>query len=319
MDISQAHSHSHDAHGHASMLGSKLKFALIVTSVIFVGELAGGYFSNSLALMSDAGHMFTDVLALLLSWVGVRQAARLPTNRMTYGFHRIGVLIALANSLTLVGIAVVILYEAFRRLSSPVEVESVLMLVVALVGFGANALILVLLRGERKGNINVRSAFLHVAGDALASLTVIAGGIAMYFTNAFWLDPVLSVGIAIIIAIGSWQIIQEGISVFLEATPPHVNLEDMIHNLKKVDGVLDVHDLHVWSIAPHLHALSCHVLIDDQHISEGSGILQRLNSTLGDTYGITHTTVQFECVSCDPDSFFCTFAASPSVAHAHKH
>lgn len=319
MDISQAHSHSHDAHGHASMLGSKLKFALIVTSVIFVGELAGGYFSNSLALMSDAGHMFTDVLALLLSWVGVRQAARLPTNRMTYGFHRIGVLIALANSLTLVGIAVVILYEAFRRLSSPVEVESVLMLVVALVGFGANALILVLLRGERKGNINVRSAFLHVAGDALASLTVIAGGIAMYFTNAFWLDPVLSVGIAIIIAIGSWQIIQEGISVFLEATPPHVNLEDMILNLKKVDGVLDVHDLHVWSIAPHLHALSCHVLIDDQHISEGSGILQRLNSTLGDTYGITHTTVQFECVSCDPDSFFCTFAASPSVAHAHKH
>ncbi|MBI2865623.1 MAG: cation transporter [Chloroflexi bacterium] len=313
------HAHAQQAHSHATLVGSKLKVALIVTAVVFVGELVGGRMADSLALMSDAGHMFTDVLALLLSWFGVRQAARLPTQRMTYGYHRIGVLVALANSLTLVGIAMIIFYEAFQRLLSPPEVNSDLMLVVAVIGFAANAFILFLLRDDQKGNINVRSAFLHVAGDALASVAVIAGGIAIFFTDWYWLDPVLSVGIALIIAIGSWEIIKEGLSIFLEATPAHVDLDEMMTELNKVEGVMGVHDLHVWSIAPHLHALSCHILIDDQHISECSMILERLNHSLSEEYGIDHTTVQFECINCDPSSLYCTFATSPSVAHPHKH
>lgn len=308
-----------EAHHHVAMVGSKLRFALILTSIVFLGELVGGYYANSLALMSDAGHMFTDVFALLLSWFGVQQAGRLPTHRMTFGFHRIGVLVALINSLTLVGISIVIFYEAFRRLRSPEPVESSIMFVIALIGFAANAIILFTLREEQSGNINVRSAFLHVAGDALASIAVIGGGIAIYFTGWFWLDPVLSIAIALIIAMGSWEIIKEGLAVFLEATPAHVDLEEMHAEMKQVAGVLDVHDLHVWSLAPHLHALSCHVLVDDQHVSEGVTILQRLNAQLSDLYGITHTTIQFECVNCDPSCVYCALMPNPAAAHPHEH
>jgi cobalt-zinc-cadmium efflux system protein len=274
--------------------------------VILVAELAGGIMANSLALLADAGHVFADVIALSLSWYGLRQAERPASNRMTFGYHRVGVIIAIVNALSIFAIALFIFYEAIRRLQQPPEyVDSPTMLIVATIGLSVNLLVAFWLRKEQRANLNIRSAFWHSLGDALASIGVILGGIIILATGLFVVDPIISVAIGLIIVLAAWSIFRDGLRVLLEATPPQIDLSQMISDLKNVPGVKDVHDIHVWSITPQLHAMSCHVLIDDRLTSEAAGIRQKIEEILLRQYQIEHTTLQMECEVCDEGDFLC--------------
>jgi cobalt-zinc-cadmium efflux system protein len=300
------------AHHHGTRdVGSKLKIGIILTGCILLFELIGGFLSNSLALLSDAGHVFTDVLALSLSWYGVRQAERPSSGRMTFGYHRIGVVIAIVNAVTIFAIAGVILYEAYRRLQEPPEINSPVMLSVALVGLGINAFVAYWLHREQRENLNIRSAYWHALGDALASLGVIVGAIIILVTGWYLADPIISVLIGCIITLAAWRILREGLRVLLEAAPPHVNTTEMIEALNELPGVRDVHDIHVWSISPELHAMSCHVLIDDLPTSEAAGIRDRIEEVLRQKFDIDHVTLQMECEQCDANDIYCNLRFAP--------
>ena len=291
-------------------LASSLRLALILTALILVAELLGGYFANSLALLSDAGHVFTDALALVLSWFGVSQAARPATARMTYGYHRTGILIAAINALTLIAISAAIFYEAYRRLQHPEPVAGLLMFGVALVGLVVNLAVVLMLRRHQGTSLNVRSAFLHAASDALGSVGVIVGGIVIYFTGLFWVDPAISILIGIIILFYCWRIIREAVAIFMEAAPAHLNVEDMAKALGQLPGVRGVHDLHVWSIASGIHSLSCHLVVEDLPVSQGSALQEQVKEMLARRFGIGHTTIQLECQPCcDPAALYCSLNA----------
>ena len=292
-------------HGVLSV-ANKLKFGIMLTGIVLVAEVVGGLLSNSLALLSDAGHVFADLIALSLSWYGVKQAQRPASGRMTFGYHRVGILIAIVNAISIFAIAVVIFYEAYRRLQLTPEVNSLLMLSVAIVGLGANAFVVFWLRREQESNLNVRSAFWHALGDALASIGVIIGGIVILFTGWFWVDPIVSVFIGLIIGLAGWRILKEGLRVLLEATPLHVDIAEMVKVLEQVPGVKNVHDLHVWSITPELHAMSCHVLIDDLSTTQAASIREKIEDVLWQRFRIKHTTLQMECQQCSPNDVFCT-------------
>jgi len=270
-----------------------------------MAEVIGGLLSNSLALLSDAGHVFADVIALGLSWYGVRQAERLSNSRMTFGYHRIGVIVAIINALTIFIIAAIILYEAYHRFQQPPEVNSRLMLTVALVGLGVNIFVTYWLRREQKSNINVRSAFWHAFGDALASVGVIIGGIIILFTGQFWVDPLISVLISFIILWAAWSILREGVRVILEASPRDVDVLAMISILKQIPGVKDVHDVHVWSISPELRAMNGHIIIEDISTSQASEIRSRVEKVVREQFHVEHTTLQMECQRCASTELFC--------------
>lgn len=294
----------HTHHG-ALPVASKLKYGIMLTGFILVVEVVGGLLSNSLALLSDAGHVFADVVALSLSWYGVRQAERPSSSGMTFGYHRVGVVIAIVNAISIFAIVVVILYEAYHRLQQPPEVNSLLMLAVGIAGLGANALVVLWLRRDRQSNLNVRSAFWHALGDALASIGVIIGGTIMLLTGWFWLDPIISVLIGLIITVAAWRILREGLRVLLEATPRHLDITGMLNTLSQIPGVKDIHDVHVWSISPELDAMSCHVLIDDLSTSQAAGIREKIEDVLRRQFRIKHTTLQMECQLCSPNDVFC--------------
>lgn len=283
----------------------KLKYGIWLTAIILVVEVAGGLMSNSLALLSDAGHVMTDVIAMTLSWYGVRQMERPASSRMTFGYHRVGVLIAVVNTVSIFAIAGVILFEAYRRWQQPPEINSLLMLIVAVIGLAVNIFVALWLRNEQSGNLNVRSAFWHAFGDALASIGVIVGGIIMTFTGLFIIDPVLSVLIGFTIAFAAWRIFREGLRVLLEATPQQVNVPGMIDALKQIPGVKDIHDVHVWSISPEIHAMSCHVLIEDVLTSEAGNIRQKIEQVLTEQFHIEHSSLQMECDQCSTNDVFC--------------
>lgn len=295
----------------------KLRLALVLTLVVLLGELVGGLLANSLALLSDAGHVFTDLLALLFSYYGVTQAARPATSSMTFGYHRIGILIALINAITLVGITLVIFYLAYLRFLAPQPVESQLLLVVAVLGFGVNLGVALMLRPEGRHSLNVRSALLHVLGDALSSLGVIVGGTIMLLTAWYWVDPAISVFIGLIILYGAWRILGEGVAIVLEAAPGHLDVAELIEAVHHVPGIKSIHDLHTWSIAPNLHALSCHVVVEDRPISQASAILASLNRLLQTRFNIGHSTIQFETAGYEPDALYCSLSPTGSPEHHH--
>ncbi|MDD5038063.1 MAG: cation diffusion facilitator family transporter [Dehalococcoidales bacterium] len=292
-------------HNETRTIASKLRFAIILSTIILVAEVAGGLLSRSLALLSDAGHVLTDVIALSLSWYGVRQAERPASSRMTFGYHRVGVMIAIINALAIFIIAGVIFYEAYQRFQQPPEINSVLMLSVAVVGLGVNLFVAFWLHKEQRANLNVRSVFWHVLSDTLASVGVIIGGGIMLFTQWFWLDPVISAFIGLVILWAAWLIFKEGLSIILEATPYQVDVEAMVHALTQIPGVKEVHDIHVWSITSELHAMSGHVLIDDILISQAVTIRQKIEDLLRQQFYIGHTAIQMECQECGCGDIFC--------------
>jgi cobalt-zinc-cadmium efflux system protein len=308
-------------HGASFSAGNKLKYSLFLSLIILVAEVVGGVMSNSLALLSDAGHVLADIFALGLSWYAVRQAEKLSNSHMTFGYHRIGVLVAIVNAVTIFLIAAIIIFEAYRRFQSPPAVNSALMSGVAAVGLVANLFVTFWLRKEQKSNINIRSVFWHAMGDALASLGVIAGGIIILITGQRSVDPIVSVLISLIILYAAWSILKEGLRVLLEATPKDVNVLDMINTLNKIPGVKDVHDVHVWSISPELRAMNGHILIDDQALSQATLIRNEIEKIVREQFHVDHTTLQMESQVCNSDETFCRLntVVPPDNSEKHQH
>jgi cobalt-zinc-cadmium efflux system protein len=307
--------HEHNAHRLAERRG--LTLAIIFTGTILLAEIVGGILTNSLALLADAGHMLVDVASLVMSFLALTFALRPPSKERTFGFHRLEILAALANGVTLILICFYIFYEAYQRILTPEPVQGPGMLAIALVGLVANvAAIMVLEKGE---SLNVRSAFLHVLGDTLSSMGIIVGGLVMFVTGWYIIDPIISVLIALLILISAYRVTMEAVNVLLEATPRGIDLREVVEAVQKVDGVRDIHDVHIWSITSGLHALSAHLLIDDQLTSCSVDIVERVQSLLKRDFGIAHTTLQCECEHCTNGEMVCVLDRStvPQAGHGH--
>jgi len=296
----------HNAHRHAERKG--LVLAIVFTGTILLAEVVGGILTNSLALLADAGHMLVDVASLVMSFLAIDFALRPPSKEHTFGFHRLEILAALANGVALILICLYIFYEAYQRILKPSPVQGPGMLAIAVIGLVANvAAILVLQRGE---SLNVRSAFLHVLGDTLSSVGIIVGGLVMLFTGWYIIDPIISVIIALLILGGAYRVTVEAVNILLEATPKGIDLRQVVEAVQKVDGVRDIHDVHIWSITSGLHALSAHLLIDDQLTSCSVDIVERVRSLLKHDFDIAHTTLQCECESCANGEMVCVLDRS---------
>ncbi|MCI0622808.1 MAG: cation diffusion facilitator family transporter [Acidobacteria bacterium] len=272
-----------------------LRLALALTSMFAVVEFAGGWFTNSLALMADAGHMLTDAAALGLSLFALWFASRPATSRKTYGFLRVEILAALVNGVTLVVISLFIFYEAYHRLLNPPPVKSGTMLVIACAGLVINLLCASALHRSHSSNLNVRGALLHVIGDALGSAGAIVAGILMLAAGWYVADPLISVLVGLSILYNSWRLVKDSVDILLEGTPAHIDLETVRNALSRVEGVASIHDLHVWTLTSGIHAMSCHAVVcgnEDRH-----QILERLSHIVRSRFEIDHTTIQLEEVS----------------------
>jgi cobalt-zinc-cadmium efflux system protein len=292
--------HVHPETNHHSDDSSRgLKFALIIVAVVMAIEIFGGILSRSLALLGDAGHMLVDALALALSLIALNLAKKPATTTRTYGFHRSEILAALANGVTLVLVAVYIFYEAYQRFRTPPTVRTTIMLAVAVTGLAANLVTMRLLHRARHSNLNVRAAFFHVLGDTLSSVGVIAGGVIITVTGWKIVDPIIAVMIGIIILWGAVGLVRESVDILLETVPKHISLEKVTEVIKGVKGVVELHDLHIWTITSGIYALSTHILIQDQMLSRAGEITATVNRELAQKFNITHTTFQLENEKCE--------------------
>ncbi len=315
--MSAGHDHTH------GMAKQTLRLAFFLTIIILVAEVIGGWWANSLALLSDAGHVLTDLFALGLAWFATAQTERPANATKTFGYHRVGILAALVNALTLILIALAILGEAIGRFQHPEAVQPLVMFLSAGIGIVVNLYIGFGLQKERN-NLNVRAAALHVFGDVGASVAVIVAGVVILLTGWNPADPLLSVGIAGLIAVGAWRILRETTDILLEAVPKDVNLSALVRDMMRIPGIEDVHDLHVWCISSGMYALSCHALIADLPPSESSPILQAVEAMLSEKYHIGHTAIQFESHShranwCSVDGLYCQMEAVDQHQHEHDH
>ena len=302
------HEHSH-AHSHfgdlAKQTTSRLALSLFLTFAFVIFEAAAGIFGNSLALLTDAGHNLTDVIALGLSWFAIHLTAQPANARKTYGYHRAGILAAVINSTTLIIIALGVFYEAYQRFITPSEVNSKILIGVGLVAVIINLVTALLVRRGSEKDLNLRSAFVHLMGDVLSTIGAVIAGVIIYFTKANWLDPLVSVLIGFLILYNAWGILRDAMDILLESTPRDVDITTMVDDLVKVDGVLGVHDLHVWSLTQNLRTMSAHILTENIPISAGADIQRKVNEILYHRYNVGHATLQLECVGCDPDSLYC--------------
>ena len=301
--------HDHDVR----RVERRFAVSLVLTALILVAEVVGGLWTHSLALLSDAAHVFLDVFALGLSYVALRLVALPPDDRHTYGFHRLQVLAALTNGATLLLVAFEILREAWERFRNPAPVLAGPMLVVAVVGLVVNLVVALVLREHDHDDLNVRSAFMHVLGDALASVGVIVAGVVILLTGWLWVDPLVSVLIGLIILLGSGRVLREAVHILAEGMPQGIKASTVAEAMGDVPGVVEVHDLHVWTVSPGYAALSAHVLVSDQALSQTQQVMELLKQALVEQFGIEHTTIQFECDNCGQGSVACTNGTS---AHA---
>lgn len=292
------HVHAAPAGPDAKRTTSVLRFSLAATLAYVVVTFVAGLHAHSLALLSESGHNMSDFLALLLSFAAVYFQSRPADHTRTFGYHRAGVLAAFVNSATLILIALWIGVEAVERLSSPVMVQPRLMMVVAAAGVVMNGVIAALL-WRVASDVNMRSAFIHMAGDTLSTAAVIAGGAGILLTGQNWIDPVLSLMIAALILWSSIGIVRETLNILLEGTPRGVSLAEIRSGMEEVEGVVDVHDLHVWSLGSQSRAMACHVTIADIPPSESACILVKLNHVLKEHFHISHATIQFEHICCE--------------------
>ena len=286
-------------HVHSLKSESVLKYAIFLMLALALAEAVAGHLAKSLALLSDAGHNLADSLALVLAWFAIYLQAKPATEVKTYGYRRAGVLAAFVNAIFLVLLALYIFYEAYRRLLHPSPVNAHWMMVVASAGFVINAGVsLALIRGSR-GDVNVRGAFLHTAGDAASTAGIVVGGFLIHETGVVGIDPVLSFLIGGLVLWSSVDIIRETLNILLEGLPRGLSLEQVISSMLRIEGVMDVHDVHIWSLGSNAHALSCHVGIADIPPSESGEILKRIVAVLEDKFDISHTTIQFEHAVCN--------------------
>lgn len=305
---------------------STLRRALALTAVILVVELVGGLLSHSLALLSDAGHVLTDVFALGLAWFAIEQSKRPADRRRSYGYQRVSILAALVNAVTLIVIVLAIGFEAVRRLMAPEPVQGGIVIASALIGIAVNSYVILGLRGETNPGVpaeskipwggkslNIRAAFLHVAGDIGASIGVVVAGAVILLTGWLYIDPLLSIGIAALIAFGAWGIVRETVNLLMEGTPPEVDLGHVTSEIAGTERVTGLHDLHVWALSSEEIALSVHVVVGDCPLSEAEHLVRDLEQRLCSRFDIGHTTIQVE--SCHP----CREIEHGAGAHNHPH
>jgi cobalt-zinc-cadmium efflux system protein len=308
--------HTHAHHGGVDT-GRRLHFSLWITAAFIVVELAAGIRAQSLALLSDAGHNFTDTIALALALFAYRWQTRPPDENKTFGYQRAGVLAAFFNALTLIGLSLLIFVESYDRFLNPRQVQEGVMILVAGAGLIVNLAVMKALHADRD-DLNIRSAFVHMLGDALGSVGIIIGGFAIRASGAMWIDPLLSLIIGALILWSAWDIVRESLDILLEGLPRGLSLERINNALQEIEGVVDVHDLHVWSLSSRDRALSCHALIDDVPPSTSQGILEKVNHMLDERFAIRHTTIQFEHIECEHASEICTGHASAETT-AQRH
>ena len=309
--------HRHD--DAASVTGRRLALSALITLAFSAGELSAGVLSHSLALMSDAGHNFADALALALSWYGVSIARRPSTSERTFGYHRVGILAAVVNAISLVFIAILIFWEAISRLRTPESVASTAMIVVAVIAIIINTVISVCLKAEAKHDLNVRSAYMHMLGDAVSAAGVVVAGIVIAATGAYIADSVVSILIGGLILWSSWAILKESINVLLEGIPAGVSMANVEQTVRKVHGVLAVHDLHVWTVGAGVICCSCHIMVAEQSIRSGEQVLRAVNAELHHHFNIAHTTIQVEVEGCEQDDMYCTIKTRSRLADHHHH
>ena len=313
--------HTHAAHHKSSQVRLALSIGL---TLVFVGvEAWAGLKADSLALLTDAGHNLTDVMALALSWYAMRLAALPANSSNTFGYHRVGILVALINSTTLALIALGVMYEAYERYRAPPEVQADILIAVGAAALVVNLITAWLVSHGREHDLNLHSAFLHLMGDVFSTLGAVFAGVGIWLTGLNWLDPFASVLIGLLILWNAWLILKETLEILLESVPRDIDMSLMVRDLLSVPGVRSIHDLHVWSLSKSLRMLSAHVVTDDQRIGDAGRILCELKAVLDDRYGIVHSTLQLECVGCDPDHLYCNLAgAGLPDAHAcsgHAH
>ena len=306
------------SHGSSSNLtGRRLALSIFITLVFVVGEAITGYFSHSLALLSDAGHNFADALALVFSWYGIWIARRPSTAQRTFGYHRVGILAALVNAVSLVVIALLIFWEAGTRLRHPEPVRTTPMIVVALVAIVMNTLIGFWLKSAAKKDLNVRSAYLHMLGDAISAAGVVAAGVIVALTGASIADPIVSVLIGILILWSSWGILRKSVSVLLEGIPEGMDMAAVEQTIGGVHGVLAVHDLHVWTVGSGMVCCSCHIMVNEQSVRSGENVLRAVTEELEHHFGVAHTTIQVEVEGCEPNDMYCVKRTADAGARTH--
>jgi len=283
----------------------RLALSLFITLVFVVVEILAGVFANSLALLTDAAHNITDVLALALTWWALWITTKPANSVQTYGYHRAGILVALANSTTLVLIALGIFYEAWKRLLAPPEVQADILIGVGAAAVVVNLVTALLVRRGAEHDLNLKSAFLHLVGDVLSTAGAVIAGIIIRFTGWNWLDALVSVFIGVLILWNAWGILRESVQILMESTPTDIDMDALRHDVLAVEGVRGVHDLHVWSITRSLRTLSAHLIIDDVPVSVGAKVQAVVGEMLAQHYDITHATLQLECVDCAPVGLYC--------------
>ena len=289
-----------------------LKWALALTGVVLVVEVAGGLASHSLALLSDAGHVLTDVFALGLAWFAVAQARRPADQRRSYGYQRVSILAALVNAVTLIVIVILIAFEAVQRLANPQPVSGGIVVVTALIGIAINAFVALGLRGDSH-SLNMRAALVHVVGDLGASVGVVVAGAVILLTGWLYIDPLLSLGIAVLIAFGAWRIVRESVNMLLEGTPREIDLAQLNSEIARTERVISMHDLHVWALSSDEMALSVHVVVEDGPLGEAEHVVRDLEQRICERFAIGHTTIQVE--SCHP----CGEIHHGAGEHNHPH
>lgn len=313
MGHDHGHNHTHGANKKALMI------SFIIITVYMIIEAVGGFLTNSLALLSDAGHMLSDSVSLGIGLLAFTLGEKVANYSKTYGYKRFEILAAVFNGVTLLLIALYIFYEAFKRFSNPPEVASTGMLVIASIGLLVNIFVAwMLMRGDTKENLNLRAAFLHVMGDLLGSVGAVVAALLIMFFNWGWADPLASVIVAILVLISGWRVTKDAIHVLMEGTPKNIDLDDVINTMENVLGILSIHDLHVWSITSGQNALSCHAVVEGElSIHESQKLLRTIEQKL-DHKGIGHVTIQMENDEHPHDaSVMCQHEDEPSHGHEH--
>lgn len=286
-------SHSHK-YSHRKKEKERLKFVIYITGITMIIEIIGGIISGSLALISDAGHMFTHTFALLISFIAIILASKPADISKTFGYYRIEILAALFNSISLIFIIGWIFYKAYQRIIHPLPIKTMEMLVISIVGLIVNILSVIILTGVSKEDLNVRSAFLHMVGDTASSVAIVFGSVIILYTGWTIIDPILSILIGVVILIWAWNLGRESLHILLEAVPQKIDIEKVKEEILKFDGVIEITDIHIWTITSNMYSLMAHIQVEDGNISERKTLIEGINKMLDSKFDIVHTCIQFE-------------------------
>ncbi len=296
--MSENHSHHHHSHS-TETSGMRLFITILLNFVITIVEIIGGVISGSLSLISDALHNFSDGIAVIISYIAIRLNRKPKDHQFTFGYKRAEILAAVFNASVLIGISLYLFFEAYNRFVDPKEVEGGTMIIVATIGLAANIAGTLLLRSGAKGNMNIRSAYLHLFSDAVSSLGVIIGGIFIYYYEVYWIDPVITVLISLYIIKESWEIVKEAIHILMMGAPEKISIQKIEEVLDTLDGIESIHHVHIWQVNEKNIYFEAHVKVEDMMVSNTEVLLEKVEKLLHDEFDIGHVTLQFECDRCE--------------------